>query len=96
MKSANVSFPPPFHISMVFMIRNFNRYFCYVGQVSHVLALYVAQLIGINISPHMIEVYNTYASIQGLELHEMRAVSLLTELQQQHFDLAVVSHLLSS
>jgi len=36
-------------------------------------------------------VYNTRASMQGLEAHEMRAVSSLAELQQQRFDLAVCS-----
>ncbi len=40
----------------------------------------------------MVEVYNTRASTQGLEPHEMRAVSSLAELQQQRFDLAVVSY----
>ena len=38
----------------------------------------------------MVEVYNTRANTQGLEPHEMRAVSSLAELQQQRFDLAVV------
>ena len=51
--------------------KKFNRYFCYVGQVSRVLAPYVAQLVGINISLRMVEVYNTRMSAQGLELHEM-------------------------
>jgi len=64
----------------------------HVGQVSRALATYVAQLVGIDISPRMVEVYNTRASTQGLEPHEMRAVSSLAELQQQRFDLAVVSH----
>ena len=64
----------------------------YVGQVSRALAPYVAQLVGIDISPRMVEVYNTRASTQGLQPHEMRAVSSLAELQQQRFDLAVVSH----
>jgi Methyltransferase domain len=68
-------------------------YFWYdVGQISRALAPYVAQLVGVDISPRMVEVYNTRASMQGLEPHEMRAVSSLTELQQQRFDLAVVSH----
>ena len=62
-----------------------------VGQVSRALAPYVAQLVGVDISPRMVEVYNARASTQGLEAHEMRAVSSLAELQQQRFDLAVVS-----
>ena len=62
----------------------------YLGQVSRALAPYVAQLVGVDISPRMVEVYNTRANTQGLEPHEMRAVSSLTELQQQRFDLAVV------
>jgi len=61
-----------------------------VGQVSRALAPYVAQLVGVDISPRMVEVYNTRASTQGLEPHEMRAVSSLAELHQQRFDLAVV------
>ena len=67
-------------------------YFLYAGQISRALAPYVAQLVGVDISPRMVEVYNTCASTQGLEPHEMRAVSSLAELQQQRFDLAVVSH----
>ena len=69
----------------------FNFFFWCVGQVSRALAPYVAQLVGVDISPRMVEVYNTRASTQGLEPHEMRAVSSLAELQQQRFDLAVVS-----
>jgi len=64
------------------------NYACGSGQVSRALTLYVAQLVGIDISPRMVEVYNTHASTQGLEPHEMRAVS---SLQQEHFDLAVCS-----
>jgi hypothetical protein len=64
----------------------------YVGQISRALAPYVTQLVGVDISPRMVEVYNTRASTQGLEPHEMRAVSSLAELQRQRFDLAVVSH----
>ena len=62
----------------------------YLGQVSRALAPYVAQLVGVDISPRMVEVYNTRANTQGLEPHEMRAVASLAELQQQRFDLAVV------
>ena len=68
----------------------------YVGQVSRALAPYVAQLVGVDISPRMVEVYNTRANTQGLEPHEMRAVNSLAELHhEQRFDLAVVrdSHL---
>jgi predicted TPR repeat methyltransferase len=67
-------------------------YLYHVGQVSRALAPYVAQLVGVDISPRMVEVYNARASMQGLEPHEMRAVGSLAELQQQRFDLAVVSH----
>jgi SAM-dependent methyltransferase len=67
-------------------------YFLYAGQISRALAPYVAQLVGVDISPRMVEVYNARASTQGLEPNEMRAVSSLAELQQQRFDLAVVSH----
>jgi predicted TPR repeat methyltransferase len=81
---------------MVFLIRNLIAIFVMLGQVSRALAPYVAQLVGVDISPRMVEVYNTRASTQGLEPHEMRAVSSLAELQQQRFDLAVVSHSLSS
>jgi len=66
-------------------------YACGSGQVSRALAPYVAQLVGVDISPRMVEVYNTRASTQGLEPHEMRAVSSLAELQQQRFDIAVCS-----
>ena len=53
----------------------------------------MAQL-GVDISPRVVEVYNSRASTQGLEPHEMRTVSSLrvANLQQQRFDLAVVSH----
>ena len=61
-----------------------------VGQVSCALAPYVAQLVGVDISPRMVEVYNARANTQGLEPHEMRAVCSLAELEQQRFDLAVV------
>lgn len=54
------------------------------------MAPYVAQLVGVDISPRMVEVYNARANTQGLEPHEMRAVGSLAELQQQRFDLAVV------
>lgn len=65
-----------------------------VGQVSRALAPYVAQLVGVDISPRMVEVYNTRANTQGLEPHEMRAVNSLAELhQEQRFDLAVVRNL---
>jgi len=64
------------------------------GQVSRALAPYVAQLVGVDISPRMVEVYNARANAQGLEPHEMRAVGSLAELdqqqQQQRFDVAVV------
>lgn len=66
-------------------------YACGSGQISRALAPYVAQLVGVDISPRMVEVYNTRASTQGLEPHEMRAVGSLAELQQQRFDLAVCS-----
>ena len=61
-----------------------------IGQVSRALAPYVAQLVGVDISPRMVEVYNARANTQGLEPHEMRAVGSLAELQQQRFDVAVV------
>ena len=80
---------------MVFLIKNIVVsifIFLYAGQISRALAPYVAQLVGVDISPRMVEVYNARASTQGLEPNEMRAVSSLTELQQQRFDLAVVSH----
>ena len=65
--------------------------FLSIGQVSRALAPYVAQLVGVDISPRMVEVYNARANTQGLEPHEMRAVGSLAELQQQQrFDLAVV------
>jgi 2-polyprenyl-3-methyl-5-hydroxy-6-metoxy-1,4-benzoquinol methylase len=60
------------------------------GQVSRALAPYVAQLVGVDISPRMVEVYNARANAQGLEPHEMRAVGSLAELQQQRFDVIVV------
>ena len=62
--------------------------------MSHALALYVARLVGIDINPHMVEVYNAHANVQGLEPHKMHAVDSLTELQQQRFDVAMV-HILS-
>lgn len=58
--------------------------------MSRALAPYVAQLVGVDISPRMVEVYNARANAQGLEPHEMRAVGSLAELQQQRFDLVVV------
>jgi len=72
-------------------------YACGSGQVSRALAPYVAQLVGVDISPRMVEVYNARANAQGLEAHEMRAVGSLAELdqqqqqQQQRFDVAVCS-----
>jgi hypothetical protein len=56
--------------------------------VSRALAPYVAQLVGVDISPRMIKVYNTRANTQGLELHEMHTVGSLAELHQQRFDLS--------
>jgi SAM-dependent methyltransferase len=61
-----------------------------IGQVSRALAPYVAQLVGVDISPRMVEVYNARANAQGLEPNEMRAVGSLAELHQQRFDVAVV------
>ena len=46
--------------------------------------LYVAQLIGIDISPHMVEVYNVCANTQGLEPHEMCTVSQAAAASIQH------------
>ena len=61
------------------------------GQVSRALAPYVARIVGVDISPRMVELYNARADAQGLESHEMRAVSALTELgTQDRFDLIVV------
>ena len=51
---------------------------------------YIAQLVGVDISPCMVEVYNARANMQGLELHKMHTVGSLSELHQQRFDLAVV------
>jgi SAM-dependent methyltransferase len=70
-------------------------YACGSGQVSRVLAPYVAQLVGVDISPRMVEVYNARANAQGLEPHEMRAINSLDQLldsqsQPQLFDIAVV------
>ena len=59
-----------------------HKCFIFIGQVSCALTLYVSQLIGINISPYMVEVYNTCESMQGLKPHEMRAVSSIAEVQQ--------------
>ncbi|KAH9972025.1 S-adenosyl-L-methionine-dependent methyltransferase [Russula compacta] len=65
---------------------------CGSGQVSRAIAPYVAQLVGVDISPRMVEAYNARANAQGLEPHEMRAVGSLAELQQQQrFDVAVCS-----
>jgi len=66
-------------------------YACGSGQVSRALAPHVAQLVGVDISPRMVQVYNARANAQGLEPHEMRAVGSLTELQQEHFDIVVCS-----
>ncbi|KAI9508821.1 S-adenosyl-L-methionine-dependent methyltransferase [Russula earlei] len=66
-------------------------YACGSGQVSRALAPHVAQLVGVDISPRMVEVYNARANAQGLEPHEMRAVGSLAELQQARFDVAVCS-----
>lgn len=61
------------------------------GQVSRALAPYVARMVGVDISPRMVELYNARADAQGLEPHEMRAVSALAELgTQDRFDLIVV------
>jgi len=66
-------------------------YACGSGQVSRALAPHVAQLVGVDISPRMVQVYNARANAQGLEPHEMRAVGSLAELQQEHFDIVVCS-----
>jgi len=72
-------------------------YACGSGQISRALAPYVGQLVGVDISPRMVEVYNARANAQGLEPHEMRAIGSLDELatqqqqQQQCFDIAVCS-----
>lgn len=59
--------------------------------MSRALAPYVARLVGVDISPRMVEFYNTRADAQGLEPHEMRAVCALAELgAQDRFDLVVV------
>ncbi|KAI0303345.1 S-adenosyl-L-methionine-dependent methyltransferase, partial [Multifurca ochricompacta] len=76
-------------------------YACGPGTVSRALAPYVAQLVGVDISPRMVEIYNARANAQGLEPHEMRAVGSLIELegQQRRFDVIVCSmayhHILS-
>lgn len=62
-----------------------------IGQVSRALAPYVGRLVGVDISPRMVELYNARADAQGLEPHEMRAVCALSELDaQDRFDLIVV------
>jgi SAM-dependent methyltransferase len=64
---------------------------CQIGQVSRALAPYVGRLVGVDISPRMVEQYNARADAQGLEPHEMRAVCTLAELDaQDRFDLIVV------
>jgi predicted TPR repeat methyltransferase len=68
----------------------------HTGQVSRALGPYVAQLVGVDISPRMVEVYNARANAQGLEPHEMRAVDSLAQLQQQQFDVAVVRYYVPS
>jgi len=45
--------------------------------------LYVAWLIGVDISPCMVEVDNVCTNTQSLKPHEMHAVGSLAELQQQ-------------
>lgn len=65
---------------------------CGSGQVSRALAPHVARLVGVDISPRMVELYNARADAQGLEPHEMRAVGALAELgAQDRFDLVVCS-----
>jgi len=67
-------------------------YACGSGQVSRALAPYVGRLVGVDISPRMVELYNARADAQGLEPHEMRAVCALSELDaQDRFDLIVCS-----
>ncbi|KAI9433919.1 S-adenosyl-L-methionine-dependent methyltransferase, partial [Lactarius indigo] len=67
-------------------------YACGSGQVSRALAPHVARLVGVDISPRMVELYNARADAQGLEPHEMRAVGALAELDvQDRFDLVVCS-----
>lgn len=67
-------------------------YACGSGQVSRALAPHVARLVGVDISPRMVEQYNARADAQGLEPHEMRAVCTLAELDaQDRFDLVVCS-----
>ena len=62
-----------------------------LGQVSRALAPHVARLVGVDISPRMVELYNARADAQGLESHEMCAVGALAELgAQDRFDLIVV------
>ena len=62
------------------------------GQVSRALAPHVARLVGVDISPRMVEQYNARADAQGLEPHEMRAVCTLAELGAEDlFDLIIVS-----
>ena len=52
-----------------------------IGQESRALAPYVAQLVGVDISPRMVEVYNARANTKGSEQHEMRAVGSLAKQQ---------------
>ncbi|KAH8978746.1 S-adenosyl-L-methionine-dependent methyltransferase [Lactarius hatsudake] len=67
-------------------------YACGSGQVSRALAPHVVRLVGVDISPRMVELYNARADAQGLEPHEMRAVGALAELDtQDRFDLIVCS-----
>jgi len=67
-------------------------YACGSGQVSRALAPHVARLVGVDISPRMVELYNARADAQGLEPHEMRAVGALAELgAPDRFDLIVCS-----
>ncbi|KAH9171434.1 S-adenosyl-L-methionine-dependent methyltransferase [Lactarius sanguifluus] len=64
----------------------------HVARVSRALAPHVARLVGVDISPRMVELYNARADAQGLEPHEMRAVGALAELDtEDRFDLVVCS-----
>ena len=72
------------------LLKKTDLLYFHVGQVSRALAPYVVQLVGVDISPCMVEVYNTRTNTQGLEPHEMWAVSSLAKLRRGRFDLAVV------
>ncbi len=58
--------------------------------MSRAVVPYIAQLVGVDISLRMVEVYNMRANMQDLELHKMHTVGSLAKLHQQRFDLAVV------